>query len=33
LSGKTVCLPGRINMAEGRPTVEVRDPSAIVVLD
>jgi hypothetical protein len=32
-SGKTLCLPGRINMAEGRPTVQVRDPSAIVVLD
>jgi hypothetical protein len=32
-SGKTLCLPGRINMAEGRPTVQVRDPSVIVVLD
>ena len=33
LSGKTVCLPGRISMAEGRPTVQVRNASAIVVLD
>ena len=33
LSGKSVCLPGRISMAEGRPTVQVRDASAIVMLD
>jgi hypothetical protein len=33
LSGKSVCLPGRISMAEGRPTVQVRSASAIVVLD
>ena len=33
LTGKTVCLPGRISMAEGRPTVQVRHASAIVVLD
>ena len=32
-SGKTLCLAGRINMAEGRPSVQVRDPSAILVLD
>ena len=33
LSGKSVCLPGRISLAEGRPTVQLRSPSAIVVLD
>lgn len=33
VNGKTVCVPGRINMTEGRPTIQVRDPSTIVVLD
>jgi hypothetical protein len=33
LTGKIVCLPGRINLTEGRPTIQVRDPSTIVVLD
>lgn len=32
LSGKTVCVAGRIVMTEGRPTLQVRDPSAVVVL-
>ncbi len=33
LSGKTVCVAGRISMTEGRPTMQVRDASAIVVVN
>ena len=33
LSGKSVCVSGRITIAEGRPTLQVRDPATIVVLD
>ncbi|HEX8966460.1 MAG TPA: hypothetical protein VF937_01180 [Chloroflexota bacterium] len=33
LSGKTVCVAGRIAIAEGRPTIQVRDPAAIVVVN
>ena len=32
-SGKTVCVAGRISIAEGRPIMQVRNPSAIVVID
>jgi hypothetical protein len=32
LGGKTVCVTGRINAAEGRPTILARDPSSIVVV-
>ena len=32
LSGKTVCITGRISITEGRPTMQVRDPSAIVTV-
>ena len=32
LNGKTVCLAGRIVMTEGRPTVQLRDATGIVVL-
>src|SRR5207245_5989146 len=32
LSGTTVCITGRISMTEGRPTMQVRDPSAIVTV-
>ena len=33
LSGKNVCIAGRITMTEGRTTVKVRDASAILTLD
>jgi hypothetical protein len=33
LSGKTVCVAGRIMTAEGRPTLQVRDASSIVVVE
>jgi hypothetical protein len=33
LNGKTVCIAGRITIAEGRPTLQVRDASTIVVVD
>jgi len=33
LNGRTVCVPGRITLAEGRPTVQVRDTAAIVVVN
>jgi hypothetical protein len=32
-NGKMICLPGRISMAEGRPTVQVHDPTAIAVVN
>ena len=32
LNGRTVCLAGRIVMTEGRPTVQLRDATGIVVL-
>ncbi len=33
LNGKSVCVLGRIDLAEGRPTLQVRDRAAIQVLD
>jgi hypothetical protein len=33
LSGKTVCVSGRITAAEGRPALQVRDASTIVVVN
>jgi hypothetical protein len=33
LNGKTVCVAGRITTAEGRPTLQVRNASSIVVVD
>jgi hypothetical protein len=33
LSGKTVCVAGRINLVEGRPTLQVADQTAFTVLD
>ena len=33
LSGKTVCVTGRVSVVEGRPTVQVRDPAAIIVVN
>jgi hypothetical protein len=33
LNGKTVCIAGRITTAEGRPTLQVRDASSILVVD
>jgi hypothetical protein len=32
MTGKTVCVAGRIGMAEGRPTLQLRDASSIVVV-
>jgi hypothetical protein len=32
LSGKTVCAAGRINLVEGRTTLQMQDPSSITVL-
>lgn len=32
LGGKTVCVAGRISLDEGRPTIEVRDSTAISVV-
>ena len=31
MTGKTVCVAGRIGMTEGRPTLQVRDASSIVM--
>lgn len=33
LSGRTVCVAGRIGLAEGRPTLQVRDAAAIQVVN
>jgi hypothetical protein len=33
LSGKTVCVAGRIALTEGRPMLQVQSPSAISVVD
>jgi hypothetical protein len=33
LDGKTVCVAGRIGLDEGRPTLQVRETSALTVLD
>jgi hypothetical protein len=33
LGGKTVCATGRISLAEGRPTLQLRDPAAIAVVN
>jgi len=33
LNGKNVCVAGRISLDEGRPTVQVRDATAVTVLD
>ena len=32
LNGKTVCVAGRISLTEGRPTMQVRDPSTILIV-
>jgi hypothetical protein len=33
MTGKTVCVGGRIGMTEGRPTLQLRDASSIVVVN
>jgi hypothetical protein len=33
LSGKTVCVAGRINLDEGRATLQVRDTAGFTVVD
>jgi hypothetical protein len=33
LTGRSVCVGGRISLDEGRPTLQVRDPSAFRVVD
>jgi hypothetical protein len=33
LNGKTVCAAGRISLDEGRPTIQVRDPSALTIVE
>jgi hypothetical protein len=33
MTGKTVCVAGRIAMTEGRPTLQVRDAASIVVVN
>jgi hypothetical protein len=33
LSGKTVCVAGRIGMTEGRPTLQMRDASSIIMVN
>jgi hypothetical protein len=33
LSGKGVCVAGRIELTEGRPTIQVRNPSSVVVVE
>jgi hypothetical protein len=33
MTGKTICVAGRISLDEGRPTLQVRDPTAFRVVD
>jgi hypothetical protein len=33
LDGKTVCAAGRIGLEEGRPTLQLRESTALRVLD
>jgi hypothetical protein len=33
LQAKSVCVAGRVTIVEGRPTIQVREPSAVAVLD
>jgi hypothetical protein len=33
MTGKTLCVGGRIGMTEGRPTLQPRDASSIVVVN
>jgi hypothetical protein len=33
LNGRTVCVPGRILLSDGRATLQVRDPAAIAVVN
>jgi len=33
LSGKSICVTGKISVVQGRPTIQLRDPAAIRVVD